>query len=133
MPTQEGATAAARELGNYIYSNSPMKPDCRFRYVITRQELANGNKIEHRLFSFISLTWKCQPLLNYETVVNLISATKTRSGLKVKAVLDKTHYETGVPVTKAQMEELHLSREKTNPQWNYTLSPRLGMSTLTSE
>jgi Rhodopirellula transposase DDE domain len=82
------------------------------------------NKIEHRLFSFISLTWKGQPLLNYETVVNLISATKTQAGLKVKAILDKRHYKTGVPVTKAQMEQLHLSREKTNPQWNYTFSPR---------
>jgi len=82
------------------------------------------NKIEHRLFSFISLTWKGQPLLNYETVVNLISATKTQTGLKVHAVLDTTQYETGIEVTKAQMAELHLSRQKLHPQWNYTLSPR---------
>jgi transposase len=82
------------------------------------------NKIEHRLFSFISLTWRGQPLLNYETVVNLISATKTQAGLKVQAVLDTTPYETGVEVTKAQMEELRLRRQNTYPQWNYTLSPR---------
>jgi transposase len=82
------------------------------------------NKIEHRLFSFISLTWKGQPLLNYETVVNLISATKTQTGLKVQAVLDTTHYETGIEVTKAQMEALSLIRRPTHPQWNYTLSPR---------
>ncbi len=82
------------------------------------------NKIEHRLFSFISLTWKGQPLLNYETVVNLISSTKTQTGLKVQAVLDTRKYETGIEVTKAQMEELRLSRRSTYPQWNYTLSPR---------
>ena len=82
------------------------------------------NKIEHRLFSFISLTWKGQPLINYETVVNLIGATKTRSGLKVKAVLDTNEYETGVKVTDAQMEELSIRWHKTHPEWNYTLRPR---------
>lgn len=82
------------------------------------------NKIEHRLFSFISLTWKGQPLLNYETVINMIGATKTRSGLKVKAVLDTGTYETGIKVTKAQMEELSLTAGRRFPQWNYTLSPR---------
>ncbi|SRR5712692_2938423 len=82
------------------------------------------NKIEHRLFSFISLTWKGQPLLTYETVVNLIGATKTKSGLRVKAVLDTNEYETGVKVTKSQMEELRVRRHKTHPDWNYTLEPR---------
>jgi Rhodopirellula transposase DDE domain len=82
------------------------------------------NKIEHRLFSFISLTWKGQPLINYETVVNLIGATKTKSGLQVKAVLDTNEYETGVKVTKSQMAELCVRRHKTHPDWNYTLEPR---------
>jgi hypothetical protein len=68
------------------------------------------NKIEHRLFSFISLTWKGQPLINYETVVNLIGATKTKSGLRVKAILDTNEYETGVKVTKSQMEALRIRR-----------------------
>ena len=83
------------------------------------------NKIEHRLFSFISLTWKGQPLINYETVVNLIGATKTKSGLKVKAVLDTNEYETGVKVTDLQMEELSIRWHKTHPEWNYTLKPRI--------
>jgi Rhodopirellula transposase DDE domain len=83
------------------------------------------NKIEHRLFSFISLTWKGQPLINYETVVNLIGATKTKSGLQVKAILDTNEYETGVKVTKAQMKELRVRRHKTHPDWNYTLEPRI--------
>ena len=82
------------------------------------------NKIEHRLFSFISLTWKGQPLVNYETVVNLIGATTTKSGLRVKAVLDTNDYETGVKVTNSQMESLRLRRHRNHPDWNYTLKPR---------
>jgi hypothetical protein len=83
------------------------------------------NKIEHRLFSFISLTWKGQPLVNYETVVNLIGATTTRSGLRVKAVLDRNEYETGVKVTKSQMESLRIRPHRTHPAWNYTLQPHV--------
>lgn len=82
------------------------------------------NKIEHRLFSFISLTWKGQPLINYETVVNLIGATKTKSGLRVKALLDTNQYETGIKVTKSQMDSLRIRRHQTHPNWNYTLKPR---------
>lgn len=82
------------------------------------------NKIEHRLFSFISLTWKGQPLVNYETVVNLIGATTTKSGLRVKAVLDRNEYETGVKVSGSQMESLRLRSHRTHPDWNYTLQPR---------
>ena len=82
------------------------------------------NKIEHRLFSFISLTWKGQPLINYETVVNLIGATKTKSGLRVKALLDTNKYEKGVKVTKSQMDSLCIRWHKTHPNWNYTLQPR---------
>lgn len=82
------------------------------------------NKIEHRLFSFISLTWKGRPLVNYETVVNLIGATTTKSGLRVKAVLDRNEYETGIKVTKSQMQSLHIRPHNTHPDWNYTLQPR---------
>lgn len=82
------------------------------------------NRIEHRLFSFISLTWKGQPLWSYEAVVNLIGSTRTRSGLKVKAVLDTNEYETGVSVSAQEMKGLRIRRHKTHPVWNYTLSPR---------
>lgn len=83
------------------------------------------NRVEHRLFSFISLTWKGKPLWNYETVLNLIGATRTRTGLRVKAVLDTNGYETGVQVSKEQMEGLLIRRHKKHPDWNYTLSPHL--------
>jgi len=83
------------------------------------------NKIEHRLFSFISLNWKGRPLRTLETMVNLIGATRTRSGLRVKAVLDTRPYETGLKVSTAQFNELHLRGHKFHPDWNYTVMPRL--------
>jgi hypothetical protein len=82
------------------------------------------NKIEHRLFSFISLNWKGEPLINYETIVNLIGGTKTRTGLKVKAVLDTNDYDTGIKVSDEQLEEIRLRRHRVHPTWNYTISPR---------
>jgi len=82
------------------------------------------NRLEHRLFSFISLTWKGKPLWNYETVVNLIGATRTKTGLRVKAVLDTNEYETGIEVSKEQMAGLQIHRHKKHPDWNYTLTPR---------
>jgi hypothetical protein len=82
------------------------------------------NKIEHRLFSFISLNWRGEPLINYETIINLIGGTKTRTGLKVKAVLDTNDYETGIKVSDEELEEVQLRRHKLHPAWNYTISPR---------
>ena len=82
------------------------------------------NKIEHRLFSFISLNWRGKPLLNFETVINLIGGTHTQSGLKVKAVLDTNQYETGVNTPDEEIDKLRLKRHKTHPNWNYTLLPR---------
>jgi transposase len=83
------------------------------------------NKIEHRLFSFISLNWRGRPLLNLETVVNLIGATRTRSGLVVKAVLDTNEYKTGIKIPDKEMEKIQLRRHNTHPNWNYTISPAL--------
>jgi hypothetical protein len=82
------------------------------------------NQVEHRLFSYISLTWKGQPLWSYESIINLIGTTRTQTGLKVKAVLDQHTYETGVKITDEEMQHLRIQRHKIHPQWNYTLSPR---------
>jgi len=82
------------------------------------------NKIEHRMFSFISMNWKGEPLVSFETVVNLISATTTRRGLRVKAVLDKRWYETGVKISDEQMKDLNIRPHNQNPAWNYSISPR---------
>jgi hypothetical protein len=82
------------------------------------------NKIEHRLFSFISLNWQGRPLLSFEAVVNLIGATTTTTGLKVKAVLDTTAYEPGEKIGDAEMQRLHLKPHDFHGDWNYTVSPR---------
>jgi hypothetical protein len=83
------------------------------------------NKIEHRMFSFISLNWKGEPLVSFETVIQLISATTTRTGLRIKARLDKRVYATGIEIAKEEMEKLNLRLHEKNPQWNYSLSPSL--------
>jgi len=82
------------------------------------------NTIEHRLFSFISMNWRGQPLVSYEAVVNLIGGTRTRSGLKVKAMLDTRTYEKGQKVSAQQIQELNLRGQAFHPDWNYTISPR---------
>jgi Rhodopirellula transposase DDE domain len=81
------------------------------------------NKIEHRLFSFISLNGKGEPLVSFETVIHLITATTTRTGLRIKARPDKRTYATGIEIAKEEMEKLNLRRYEKNPQWNYILSP----------
>jgi hypothetical protein len=82
------------------------------------------NKIEHRMFSFISLNWQGKPLVSYETVINLIGATRTTTGLRVKAKLDTRLYEAGVKITDEEMNQLNLRSHRTNPEWNYTVAPR---------
>lgn len=83
------------------------------------------NKIEHRMFSFISLNWKGQPLVSYETIVNLIGATRTQTGLRVKARLDAKWYEAGLKIPDEEMERINLRPHSTHPVWNYTISPRI--------
>ncbi len=82
------------------------------------------NKIEHRMFSFISMNWQGEPLVSYETVLNLISGTKTRTGLHIKAKLDTRQYETGVEITDTQMQSVNLEPHKIHPNWNYTIASR---------
>lgn len=86
------------------------------------------NKIEHRMFSFISMNWRGKPLVNYETVVNLISGTKTKTGLRIRAKLDPREYETGQEVSDDEMAHLRLEPHDTFPAWNYTLRTRLETS-----
>ncbi|MDR1870759.1 MAG: ISAzo13 family transposase [Deltaproteobacteria bacterium] len=79
------------------------------------------NKVEHRLFSFISTNWKGQPLRDYETVVNLISHTYTAKGLKVICKLDRRKYKVGLKITKEQKESINIEKNKFHGEWNYTI------------
>jgi hypothetical protein len=82
------------------------------------------NKIEHRLFSFISLNWSGQPLMSHEVIVSLIKATTTRKGLKVDAAIDPNLYPAGLKVSDEEMSRLNLTRDPFHGDWNYTLAPR---------
>jgi hypothetical protein len=84
------------------------------------------NKIEHRMFSFISMNWAGEPLASYETVVKLIGSTTTRQGLRIKARLDAKAYATNVQISDEQMQSVHLEPHKTHPQWNYTIIGKNG-------
>jgi hypothetical protein len=82
------------------------------------------NKIEHRLFSFITNNWRGRPLTSIQTIVELIGNTTTDTGLVVRAALDDTDYETGIKVTNEQLAELKLERSEFHGDWNYTIRPR---------
>jgi len=82
------------------------------------------NKIEHRLFSFVSSNWRGQPLRDYETIVKLISRTATAKGLKVTCRLDRRKYATGRKVTDDEMQRINLERHRFHGDWNYTIRPR---------
>ena len=82
------------------------------------------NKIEHRLFSYITKNWRGRTLIDYVTVVNLISSTKTKSGLRVKAYLDKKEYKKGRKVTDDELERLNVTKEKFHGEWNYVINSK---------
>ncbi len=82
------------------------------------------NKIEHRMFSFISMNWKGQPLVSFETVVKLIEDTRNRKGLKVKARLDTSIYEKGLKIPDETMEQVRIEHDRVCPQWNYAIKAR---------
>ena len=84
------------------------------------------NKVEHRLFSFISQNWRGKPLTSHQVVVNLIAGTTNRKGLKVACVLDTAKYPAGVKVSDAEMNRLNLMRHEFHGEWNYTLLPMQG-------
>lgn len=81
------------------------------------------NKVEHRLFSFISSNWRGEPLVDYETVVNLISGTTTVAGLKVACRLDKRKYPIGRKISQAEWESIKITRDKFHGDWNYSIYP----------
>lgn len=81
------------------------------------------NPIEHRLFSEISKNWAGCPLDSYETILNYIRTTRTKTGLRLRAHLVRKHYETGIRISDAEIHRLSISNDLALPRWNYTLSP----------
>ena len=81
------------------------------------------NKIEYRLFFYISLNWKGRPLISHEVIVNLISSTTTTKGLKVNCELDKNKYTKGIKVSNDEMNGINIVRDDFHGEWNYTIMP----------
>jgi len=81
------------------------------------------NKIEHRLFSFITMNWRGHRLLSYETIINLIATVKTKNNLEVKASIDENEYEKGIKVSHEEINNLNMARHELHGDWNYTIKP----------
>jgi hypothetical protein len=82
------------------------------------------NKIEHKLFSYISINWRARPLTSMQTVIELISSTTTTGGLTVTAVVDTNAYPTKISVSDQEVQALNLVRDAVHGDWNYALSPQ---------
>ena len=82
------------------------------------------NQIEHRLFSFISKNWRARPLISYRVIVDLISATRTKTGLTVRCELDQARYPRGIAVSAAEFAAINISRDEFHGDWNYTIRPQ---------
>jgi len=81
------------------------------------------NKIEHRLFSYISKNWRGRPLISYEVAVNLIASTTTQNGLKVYCELDENKYETGIKISDEEFNKINITKDQFHGEWNYTILP----------
>ena len=81
------------------------------------------NKIEHRLFSFITMNWRGKPLVSYQTIVSLIGATTTENGLTVRCEQDQATYPKGTKVSDEEMAEINIVRAEFHGEWNYTIKP----------
>ena len=82
------------------------------------------NKIEHRLFAFITMNWRAKPLVSYLVIISLISCTATETGLTVACQLDANFYEKGIKVSDAEMATLNIQPASFHGEWNYTIAPR---------
>lgn len=82
------------------------------------------NKIEHKMFCFISDNWKARPLIDHATVVNLIANTKTKNGLTIKVKLDENIYQKGIKISDEELEKINITRSDFHGEWNYTIHPQ---------
>ena len=73
------------------------------------------------MFSFISMNWRGKPLINYELIINLIEGTTTKTGLKIKAKIDKKIYELGKKILEEEFNKINIKEHQINPKWNYTI------------
>ena len=81
------------------------------------------NKIEHKMFSFISMNWRGKPLINLSTIVNLIANTTTKEGLRINTSVDTKTYEKGIKIKDDNMDKINIKKDEFHGEWNYVISP----------
>lgn len=119
-----GSNSSRGKLWKYELQKFSNETGMRIQVVHFPPGTSKWNKIEHRLFSYISKNWRGRPLVSYEVVVKLISSTKTTKGLDVECEIDKGIYETGIKITKNQMEKINIIGSQFHGEWNYSISPQ---------
>ncbi len=119
-----GSNGARLRLWKYELHNLADELDLTITVCHLPPGTSKWNKIEHRLFSFITQNWRGRPLVSYQTIVQLIAATTTTTGLKVHSELDTNTYPAGIKITDEQMSRLNLQRHDFHGEWNYTIRPR---------
>jgi len=110
--------------GSSSYNSWPMRPALPLLSAICLLLEVKWNKIEHRLFSYISINWRGKPLTSLELIIELISHTKTEEGLTVTAVKDANSYPIGIKVSDEEMDMLNITRDPFHGDWNYTIQPQ---------
>ena len=118
-----GRTATATGSGKQNWPRSRPRPACTITVCHFPPGTSKWNKIEHRLFSHITMNWRGRPLTSHEVVLNTIAATTTTAGLKVEAVLDVGSYPTGIAVSRDQLAALPITTHTVHGRWNYTIAP----------
>ena len=119
-----GSNGARLRLWKYELQNLADELDLTITVCHLPPGTSKWNKIEHRLFSFITQNWRGRPLVSYQTIVQLIAATTTDAGLTVRSEIDTNTYPKGVKVTDAEMNALSLHRHDFHGEWNYTIKPK---------
>ncbi len=89
-----------------------------------RPGMSKWNKIEHRMFSYITINWRGKPLRTYETIIELIGNTRTEKGLKISTDIDMGMYETGKEISDDDLEKINLVKDEFHGNWNYTIGSR---------
>jgi transposase len=118
-----GSNGARLRLWKYELQNLADELDLTITVCHLPPGTSKWNKIEHRLFSFITQNWRGRPLVSYQTIVQLIAATTTKTGLEVRSELDTNTYPAGVKITDEQMSHVHIQRHDFHGEWNYTIRP----------
>ena len=119
-----GSNGSRNRLWKYAIQKWAQPEDLKVAVCHFPPGTSKWNKTEHRMFCHISQNWRGKPLITHEVVVSLIGSTRTKSGLRIKAELDKANYPTGRKITGEQMAELQIERADFHGEWNYLISPR---------